>query len=170
MTRSSADESHILSRARPLVQRAAMDRGWLREEMYEGDPEQGFGTTVLHAEPDHSLFVCVDAWLPGCGVQPHDHGTWALVVGVTGTERNTFWERVDDGAQSGRAELRKTREANIAEGEVVAMRTGEIHSVVNESEETTLSFHVYGRHLNHTGRSRFDVERGIEIPFVINTR
>jgi len=168
--RDSRDESDLLSLAVPLVRRAAVDRSWLRPEMYRGDPEQGFGTTVLHAEPDHSLFIVVDAWLPGCGVRPHDHGTWAVVVGVEGTERNTFWERVDDGTRKGFAELRKTGEAMIGEGEAVAMRTGEIHSVVNETEKTTLSFHVYGRHLNHTGRSQYDVEGNLEIPFLIETR
>jgi predicted metal-dependent enzyme (double-stranded beta helix superfamily) len=66
--------------------------------------------------------------------------------------------------------LRKTAETVIGEGETVAMHTGEIHSVVNETDETTLSFHVYGRHLNHTGRSLFDVEKKVEIPFVIETR
>ena len=28
------------------------------------------------------------AWLPGRGTPPHDHGTWAIVVGVEGEERN----------------------------------------------------------------------------------
>ena len=50
------------------------------------------------------------------------------------------------------------------------MKTGEIHSVENRTQETTLSFHVYGRHLNHTGRSQFDIENGLEIPFIIETR
>ncbi len=138
--------------------------------MYIADPELGFGTTLLHAEPDNSLFIVVDSWLPGRGVRPHDHGTWAVVVGITGTERNIFWERTDDGSRSGYAELSKIREENISEGDVVVMRMGEIHSVVSETDKTTLSFHVYGRHLNHTGRSQFDTERKLEIPFIIETR
>ena len=163
-------ETTILSQVPPLACRAVDDRSWLREEMYLAGPDLGFGTTLLHSEPDNSLFVVVDSWLPTRGVRPHDHGTWAVVVGVTGVERNIFWERIDDGSRTGYAELRKVREEEISEGGVVTMHTGEIHSVVNESDQTTLSFHVYGRHLNYTGRSQFDTEKNLEIPFIIETK
>ena len=166
----TGDETTILSQVQPLACRAVGERSWLREEMYMADPELGFGTTLLHSEPDNSLFVVVDSWLPGRGVRPHDHGTWAVVVGVTGTERNVFWKRTDDGSRPGYAELSKIREEEISEGDVVAMSTGEIHSVVNETDETTLSFNVYGRHLNYIGRSQFDTDKNLEIPFIIETK
>lgn len=170
ITSETSDESILLSKLSPLVVRAAAGLQWLKEDMYFADPDVGFGTTLLHSEADNSLFVVVDSWLPGRGVRPHEHGTWAVVVGVTGQEKNTFWERVDDGSITGHAELRKLEEHRISTGEVVTMRTGEIHSVVNDSEEMTLTFHVYGRHLNHTGRSQFDVENNLEIPFILEMR
>jgi len=170
ITSEASDESILLSMLSPLVVRAAADLNWRTKDMYFADPEVGFGTTLLHAESDNSLFVVVDSWLPERGVRPHEHGTWAVVVGVTGQEKNTFWERVDDGSKAGHAKLEKLREHRISTGEVVTMRTGEIHSVVNESEEMTLTFHVYGRHLNHTGRSQFDVENNLEIPFILEMR
>ena len=170
ITSEAIDESIVLSQLSPLVVRAAAELQWRREDMYFADPEVGFGTTLLHAEADNSLFIVVDCWLPGRGVRPHEHGTWAVVAGVTGQEKNTFWERVDDGTKTGHAELEKLREHRISTGEVVTMRTGEIHSVVNESDEMTLTFHVYGRHLNHTGRSQFDIENNLEIPFILEMR
>lgn len=163
----TTDEAAILARALPLAKRAAADRRWLLDDMYEADPDLGFGTTLLHAEADNSLFLVVDSWLPGRGVRPHDHGTWAIVVGVTGTERNVFWRREDDGSVPGHARLSPVRDVQIGPGDGVAMASGEIHSVTNETRETTLSFHVYGRHLNYTGRSQFDVEGEREIPFII---
>ena len=45
---------------------------------------------VLHEESDHRLAVFAVSWLPGRGVPPHDHGTWAIVVGVDGPEKNLF--------------------------------------------------------------------------------
>ena len=170
ITAETSDEEEILSRVAPLAKRAAAETGWRNDDMYIADPELGFGSTLLHAEPDNSLFIVVDSWLPGRGVRPHDHGTWAVVVGVTGPEHNVFWERMDDGSDSGHAELRKLREEIFSIGDVAGMKTGEIHSVENRTDETTLSFHVYGRHLNFTGRSQFDVENNLEIPFVIETR
>lgn len=160
------DESRLLERLAPLAQRAAIDPGWRTEAMLEADPELGFGSTLLHAEEDHSLFVVADSWLPGRGVQPHNHGTWAIVVGVTGPEHNLFWQRTAPDS----AELQQLREEVIDIGEVTCMSSDAIHSVENRTAETTLSFHVYGRHLNFTGRSRFDIDQQLEIPFMIETR
>ena len=167
---TSAGEDELLKEVVPLAQRAAANPALIMEDMYVADQELGFGSTLLHAEPDNSLFVVVDSWLPGRGVRPHDHGTWAVVVGLTGPEHNVFWERVDDGSKENHAELKKLREEVFSVGDVACMRTGEIHSVENRTDETTLSFHVYGRHLNYTGRSQFDVENNLEIPFIIETR
>ncbi len=94
------DESEILQRVAPLAQRAAANQSWRTDDMYIADPELGFGSTLLHAEPDNTLFVVVDSWLPGRGVRPHNHGTWAVVVGMTGPECNIFWKRVDDGSRA----------------------------------------------------------------------
>ena len=170
VTSNFDDEDEILKRVGPLAQRVAANPGLRTDDMYIADPELGFGSTLLHAEPDNTLFIVVDSWLPGRGVRAHNHGTWAVVVGMTGPEHNCFWERVDDRSRENHAELRKIREEVISTGDVACMKNGEIHSVENRGEETTLSFHVYGQHLNHTGRSQFDVENNLELPFVIETR
>lgn len=94
---------------------------------------------MLHVELDNSLFIVVDSWLPGRGVRPHHHGTWAVVDGVKGTERNVFWERTDGGSRPGH-------------------------------DETPLSFHVYGKHLNYTDRSHYDTDTNLQIPFKIEIR
>ena len=164
------DEQTLLNRIQPLAIRAAAHPDLIQPSMYEADEVLGFGSTLLHEEADLSLFVVVDSWLPGRGVRPHDHGTWAVVVGLDGTEHNAFWRRLDEGEREGYAQLEKTGEAAISEGESIMMKSGEIHSVENRSHQATLSFHVYGRHLNHTGRSQFDIENGREIPFIIETR
>jgi predicted metal-dependent enzyme (double-stranded beta helix superfamily) len=170
ITSETTDERKILPLVRPLAKKAALDRSWLLQDHYRADPEQGFGSNLLHVEADNSLFIVAVSWLPGRGAPVHDHGTWAVVVGVDGPERNVFWERVDDGTRPGHAELRKSGDKIMAEGDVVAMSTGAIHSVLNETDKTTLSFHVYGRHLNHTGRSKFDPENNTNEPFVIRTQ
>jgi predicted metal-dependent enzyme (double-stranded beta helix superfamily) len=92
---------------------------------------------------------------------------WAIVVGVDGPEKNVFWERTDDRSRPGYAELRKVGEKVFAAGEVVAMPTGMIHSVSNESDRISLSLHVYGKHVNFTQRSQFDPEQRTEKPFIV---
>jgi predicted metal-dependent enzyme (double-stranded beta helix superfamily) len=162
-----SNEHAILARVAPLVQRVARDRAWLNGRHYEADPVQGFGSHVLYQAGDHSPFVTVVSWLPGRGAPPHDHGSWAVVVGVDGAEENTFWRRLDDGSKSGYANLDRVSTTDCREGDVLPMPSGTIHSVRNASDRTTLSFHVYGRPLNSTGRHQFDPEKHTESPFVV---
>ncbi|HEU4352647.1 MAG TPA: cysteine dioxygenase family protein [Burkholderiales bacterium] len=167
-TRSeSKDEREMLSRVRRLAPQFALAEGWVQRKYYEADPDQGFGVHVLHEEPDHTLAVFAVSWLPSRGTPPHDHGTWAVIVGVDGAEKNVFWERADDRTRPGYAELRRIGEKLADRGDVVAMPAGAIHSVVNESKQVTLSLHVYGKHVNHTERSQFDPARRTESTFKV---
>jgi len=156
-----------LARVRPLALRLAEDRSWLSPDHYRTDPEQGFLIHLLHEEPNHDLAVMALAWLPGRGTPPHDHGTWAIVVGVDGEELNEYYRRVDDRAQAGYAELEKVSERVCGPGDVVQMLPGAIHRVTNIGPNVAVSLHVYGRHINHTGRSQFDLAAKTETPFVV---
>jgi predicted metal-dependent enzyme (double-stranded beta helix superfamily) len=171
MARAAAqDERALLVRVTTLARRAAAHRHeWLRPEMCVPDDEQGFGICVLHEEANHDLAVFVASWLPNRGTPPHDHGTWAVVVGLEGAERNTFWRRLDDGGRPGRAEIVKVRESVFGPGDVVAMPAGAIHSVWNDGNRVAASLHIYGRHVNHTQRSRFDPATGTELPYLLAT-
>ena len=166
VTAAFKDPREIVSRVRPLAQQLALGKNWLEPRHYVCDPEQGFGAHLLHEQPDHSLAVLVGAWLPGRGAPPHNHGTWAVVAGVDGPEKNIFWNRLDDGSRPGYAELRVQGEKVFGPGDVLVMPPDSIHSVVNETDRVTVSLHVYGKHPNYTGRSQFDPERNLELPFV----
>ncbi len=163
----AADPAQILVRVPPLARELALAKRWLEPHHFTGDAEQGFGVHLLHEEPDHTLAVFALAWLPGRGARPHNHRTWSVVVGVEGEERNTFWKRTDDGARPGRATLVKQSERVFGPGEVVTLGPEGIHSVVNETDRITVSLHVYGMHLNYTGRSQFDPERGLEEAYIV---
>ena len=120
-------EPEILSQVRPLALRAARSKdSWLDKRFYVVDPEQGFGVYLLHEERDHSLAILAVSWLPNRGTPPHDHGTWAVIAGVDGPERNEFFERIDDGSRPGYAELKKVGEKVFRAGDVLAMRTGQV--------------------------------------------
>lgn len=165
---TARNETEMLEGARPLARRAALNKAaWLTERMYQTDAEQGFGVHLLHEEPDHTLAVMAVSWLPGRGTPAHDHGTWAVVAGVDGPEKNEFFERLDDRQKPGYAELKKIAEKTFADGEVLAMPTGSIHGVVNTGASVSVSLHIYGKHINYTGRSQFDPQQHIEKPFLL---
>ena len=160
-------EDEILKRVAPLAERFANDRSWLEPKHYEADEDQGFGVHLLHEEPDHSLAVLALSWLPGRGTPPHDHGTWAVVAGVEGIERNVRYNRIDDRHRDDYAELEVKHEFDAGPGDLVCMRTGGIHMVTNETETITLSVHTYGRHINHTARSQFNLDTGEKKLFMV---
>lgn len=167
---AARDERDMLVGVRSLAQRAAAHRHeWLRPEMCRPDAEQGFGVCLLHEEADHQLAVFVASWLPKRGALPHDHGTWAVVAGLDGAERNAFWKRLDDRSRPGHAEIVKVGEHTLRPGDVVAMPSGAIHSVSNDGDRIALSLHIYGRHVNHTRRSRFDPALCTEAPYRLAT-
>ncbi len=163
----TSDEGEIIRRVGPLAQRVVADKSWLQPKHYETDEEQGFGVHLLHEEADHSLAVILVNWLPGRGTPPHDHGTWAVVVGIEGAERNVRYKRLDDRSNPDYAELAVKEDFAANEGEMICIKTGGIHKVTNETERMTLSLHTYGRHINHTNRSQFDLDTNARTEFIV---
>jgi predicted metal-dependent enzyme (double-stranded beta helix superfamily) len=161
-------EAALLARVRDLVADLAAQRdGWLTGPMCRPDPDQGFGMHVLHEEADHTLAVFVVSWVPGGGAPPHDHGTWAVIAGLDGLERNAVWRRVDDCTRPGYADLAPLRDQAVGAGDVIVLPTGAIHSVHNDSTQVTVSLHVYGRHVNYTERSQFDPAARTQTPYTV---
>lgn len=116
------------------------------------------------------MAVFVVSWLPGRGAPAHDHGTWAVVAGVVGVERNIHYKRLDDGTRPGYGELAVKHEIDAGEGELICMKTGGIHSVRNETGAVTLSLHTYGMHVNHTTRSQFDLATNVKTDFKVEIK
>ena len=92
---------------------------------------------------------------------PHDHTTWAVVVGVEGEELNRHYRRLDDGAAAGQARLEETGATLVKEGTGVALMPDDIHSIERSSAAPMLHFHLYGRSLEHLpARRQFDMAAG----------
>ena len=167
ITAHTQDPRVIVLRVSPLVRHLALSKTWLEPKHHACDPDQGFGAHLLHEEPDHTLAIFAGAWLPGRGAPPHNHGTWAVLAGVIGAERNTLWTRLDDGSRPGYAELRRLEDRVLGPGDILTLQPSSIHSVINETASVTVSLHVYGRHVNHTERSQFDPEQKTEKAFIV---
>lgn len=163
ITAAEQDIKSIIRSVTPLAKRIASDIGWVKPSFYDCDADQGFGITVLHEEPQRLLVEAI-AWLPGRGVAPHDHQTWGVVVGLDGPETNLNWRRQDDGSTPGRADVVLQNEVVVGAGDVIGFLPYDIHSVKNDSDQTTLSLHIYGKSLAHIDRSEFDPAAGTVRP------
>lgn len=162
-----AETEAITERIKPLALRLASDPSWFKDKYRYTDPEQGVGLHLLHEEDNHDLAVFAIAWAPGRGVEAHNHKTWAVVSGIEGQERETNYKRLDDGSKPGFADLVPTKEETLYPGTAVCCLPEDIHSVVNNGDKVAVSLHTYGRHLNHTGRSTFDVDAKTETPLIL---
>lgn len=165
ITSKSADERQILRQVAPLAERFAVNPELQEITPVETMAESGFSFNLLHEEAGHELAVAILTWLPGGATLPHNHGTWGVVVGLRGAEKNVFWRRLDDGSRSGYAELERVGEMEFILGQAVVLPSPTIHSVENDLGQPSVSLHVYGKNVYYTGRSQFDVANKRELPW-----
>ena len=122
---------------------------------------QGSTLHLLSEDPDHGFALYAVAARSASKTPPHDHTTWAVVVGIEGEELNRHYRRLDDGAVPGHARLEETGETLVKEGTGVALMPDDIHSIERSSDAPMLHFHLYGRSLEHLpARKQFDMAAG----------
>ena len=165
ITAAAADERTVLRQVAPLAERLAVSSSLRTEPAIHSNVEKGFSFNLLHEELDHSLAVAMLSWLPSGATLPHNHGTWGIVVGLEGAEKNIFWRRLDDGSRAGYAELQRVGEMDCVLGQAVILPSPTIHSVENTTDKPSVSLHVYGKNVYYTGRSQFDVVNKRELPW-----
>lgn len=98
----------------------------------------------LSEDEDHRFALYASTGTPGKSVPPHNHTTWAVIVGLHGDEHNVFYERSDDGATPGKGALRETGGVTINHGDGAAMMPDDIHSIHITDEVRTVHLHMYG--------------------------
>jgi len=71
---------------------------------------------------------------------PHDHTTWAVIVGLLGEEENRFYTRAVEGVE-------QVGGAVVQKGSGVALLPDDLHSIHIKPGTPVLNFHMYGRAL-----------------------
>lgn len=165
ITVATADETDVLRQVAPLAERLAASSDLKSKPAIHSNIEKGFRFNLLHEEADHSLAIALLSWLPSGATLPHNHGTWGIVVGLEGAEKNIFWRRLDNGSVPGFAELERVGEMDCALGRAVVLPSTTIHSVENTAIKPSVSLHVYGKNVYYTGRSQFDIVNKRELPW-----
>ncbi len=95
----------------------------------------GNANQVFYRAPDLTLLKV--RFPAGRRTPPHDHGTWASILLLSGGEKNTLY-RTDDGA------LRRASEVTLARGSVLAMRAETAHVAECVGADPAVGLHVYG--------------------------
>jgi predicted metal-dependent enzyme (double-stranded beta helix superfamily) len=115
----------------------------------------------LSEDADHRFALYLNASLPGRESPPHDHTTWAVIVGIDGEEANKVYQRADDRSTPGRGTVRVVHEEVIRAGTGMAYMPEDIHSIHVVGAKPIMHLHMYGTSIEHLpNRVSYDVAAG----------
>ena len=103
----------------------------------------------ISEDSDHRYALYASVGAAGKSVPPHNHTTWAVIVGVYGDELNRFYERTDDASKEGYAELEETGSFVVRHGNGVVFLPDDIHAISTDDSDPTVHLHMYGLALDH---------------------
>jgi predicted metal-dependent enzyme (double-stranded beta helix superfamily) len=116
---------------------------------------------LLSEENDHRFALYLSTGLPGRSSPPHNHTTWAVIVGIEGEEENRIYDRLDDGSVPGKGSVEVREKFVVKRGTGICFLPDDIHSIHVVSDVPTRNFHMYGRSVEHLPeRIRFDMDKG----------
>ena len=98
-------------------------------------------------DPDHRFALYVNSSLGGHYTPPHNHTTWAVIVGVTGEELNRFYDRSAEGPPSQKGEY------VVKQGTGVCFMPEDLHSI--HMQGPLVNFHMYGLALDHLHKREY---------------
>ena len=94
----------------------------------------GNARQVFYRSPNLTMLkVCFPN---GRRTPPHDHGTWATILLLSGEEKNTLYRR-----ENGR--LRRVGEVTLTRGEILPMLAETVHVAECLGDKPTIGLHVY---------------------------
>lgn len=154
-------QPQLLEEMRAGLARLIATPDWLPAAFATPRPEH-YQQYLLHCDPLERFSVVSFVWGPGQQTPVHDHLTWGVVGQLRGREVSTNFRRRPD--QS----LYVWSVDALDPGETIAFtpEQGDIHQVVNDTDELAISIHVYGANIGTVQRHVYDPMTGETQPFV----
>ncbi|MCC7079261.1 MAG: cysteine dioxygenase family protein [Burkholderiales bacterium] len=115
----------------------------------------GNARQVFYRSPSLTMLkVCFPA---GRRTPPHDHGTWAMILLLSGREKNTLYRREPGG-------LRKAGEVTLERGSILPMLGESVHVAESIGEQAAIGLHVYGGDILELPRRMWHPQSLVEHP------
>ncbi len=128
--------------------------------------EKGSNRYLLQEDQGGRFALYMNALNPGNETKPHDHTTWAVVVAVDGQELNRVYDRLDDGTDPARCDVRLREEVMVEPGTGICLMPEDIHSIHTTGARPTRHLHMYGLALERLDdRKAYDPATGTVVPY-----
>ena len=116
---------------------------------------------VLASEGDEGLTLILARFAPDAPTPIHDHGTWAVAHVFEGRDHYIRWERLDDGSDPERAEVRVKHEKVLGPGDSVYWY-GPPHDIHSQQAKDGPAWELVlaGKNMMRTTRHYFDRDTG----------
>jgi predicted metal-dependent enzyme (double-stranded beta helix superfamily) len=147
------DPATQLAQIIPLVQQLLEQSPWFYFNPLTPDPDTGWAIETLYDEPEFPLTLQLVAWAPGSTSPVHNHGCWAIVALLQGTEINHVWHRSPTDDHPDR--LTPAPSQTLTSGDILGILPDAIHQIAAQGDRPTISFNLYGP-TNYGDRYEFD--------------
>lgn len=151
---------------RPTFGRLLAAEGWLPDEYASPDDTSGMGGGIgqyaLYRAEDGSLSL-FSLVVPARASTPvHDHLAWGLIGVYRGEQEEIIYERLDDGTEEGRADLKAEKRLHVRQGEFYTLLPprDDIHLVTTVSDTASVSVHLLANDAACVWRHSFDPDAG----------
>ena len=108
---------------------------------------------LISEDPDKRFALYVTASHRRYLTAPHNHQTWAVIVGIQGGEPNIFYKKNEDGG------VEITGRDTVSLGKGVAFMPEDIHALDIPGVEPVINFHMYGLGLPYLDKRQYYNER-----------
>lgn len=131
----AAENADAMGAARAELDALRGDVGAIEQALGYISGVGGNARQVFYRAPNLTLLkVCFPA---GRRTPPHDHGTWAQILLLSGEEKNTLYRNEGD-------KLRKASEVTLTRGAILPMRAETAHVAECIGNVPAIGLHVYG--------------------------
>ena len=132
---AAAEREDSMSSVRGVLEELRGDLGAVERALAFIPGVGGNARQVFYRSPDLTMLkVCFPS---GRRTPPHDHGTWAVILDLSGREKNTLYRCTDRG-------LRVASEVTLERGAILPMRAETAHVAECVGDEPAIGLHVYG--------------------------
>ena len=123
-------------------------------------PDDGLENRLytLSLDPDKRFALYLNRGSAQKDTAPHNHTTWAVVVGVVGEEHNKIYRRP---AGEAAVPMEVVEEITVKPGTGVCLLPDDIHSIHMRGDDPKLHLHMYGKAISEmTQRVKYELDSG----------